>query len=294
MAKLAFVGLGQMGAAMAANLLDAGHDVTVYNRSPDKAQPLAAKGATVAGTAAEACRGAEAVFSMLANDEALDALSYGPHGILEGLEGATPHISCSTVSVRLVQKLEADHAARKQTFLSCPVFGRPDAAAARKLVIAAAGKAGEIEKVRPFLDAISRAVFIAGAEPWHANLFKLCGNFMLASMVESFGETFATLRKAGADHRQFAAVITEVFGSPVMKNYSAIVLDEKYDPPAFPLKLGFKDVRLMLEAAMELSVPMPIASAVRDQYLSALAHGQEDLDWSSVAQVPARNAGLDR
>lgn len=293
MDRLGFVGLGQMGAAMAANLLEAGYEVAVYNRSRDKANALADKGAHVAGSAAEACQGAAAVFSMLANDEALEEMSLGENGIVAGLEGNATHISSSTVSVRLMKRLAEAHGAKGQKLVSAPVFGRPNAAAARKLVVAAGGAAEDIERVRPYLEAIGRALYIAGAEPWQANLFKLCGNFMIASTVELFGETFAALRKADADHRQFAAVISDVFGSPLMKNYSEIVLDEKYDPAAFMLRLGFKDVRLMLEAAQDLTVPMPIGSVVRDQYLSALAHGQENLDWSSVAKVAARNAGLD-
>jgi 3-hydroxyisobutyrate dehydrogenase-like beta-hydroxyacid dehydrogenase len=293
MARLGFIGLGQMGAAMAANLVAAGHEVTVFNRSREKSEALAGQGAKVAGTAAEACRGAEAVFTMLANDEALEAVAFGHDGLIAGLESQTRHVSSSTVSVRLMKRLAEAHGAKGQKLVSCPVFGRPNAAAARKLVIAAGGAEEDIEAIRPFLEAMGRAVYVAGKEPWQANLFKLCGNFMIASTVELLGETFATLRKAGADHGQFAEVISDVFGSPLVKNYSEIVVNEKFDPAAFVLRLGFKDVRLMLEAAQDLTVPMPIASVVRDQYLSALAHGQDDLDWSSVAKVAARSAGLD-
>lgn len=291
--KLAFIGLGQMGSAMAQNLHKAGHQVTVYNRSQEKAEALAKDGAQVAHSPAAACKEAEVVLSMLANDEALEAVSFGDTGIVAGLESGSIHCSCSTISVKLAQKLADQHARAGQSFLSSPVFGRPDAAAAKKLVIAVGGDPKLIEKVRPALDAMGRMTFVAGTEPWQANLFKLCGNFMISSMLETFGEAFAALRKAGADHKQFFEVITEVFGSPVYKNYGSMVLTEKFDPAAFALKLGFKDIRLVLEAAQDLAVPMPIASAVKDQYLSALAHGQEALDWSSVAKVPARNAGLD-
>ena len=292
--NLGFVGLGQMGSGMAQNLLSAGHKVTVYNRSQGKADALAKAGATVVKSASEACYGAEVVFSMLANDEAVGALVFGPEGIAAGLGAQGIHVSCSTISVRLAKLLAEVHGKAGQRYLSSPVFGRPDAAAAKKLVLAVAGDAALIETVRPVLEALGRAVFVAGTEPWQANLFKLCGNFMLASMVETFGEAIATLRKAGTDYHQFFEVITEVFGSPVYKNYGKMVVEEQYEPAAFALKLGFKDLRLVLEAAQELSVPMPVGSAIRDQYLSALAHGQEDLDWASVAKVPARNAGLDK
>ena len=292
--KLGFVGLGQMGAAMAQNLLAAGHQVTVYNRSRAKAEKLREHGATVADSPAAASRDAEVVFSMLADDPAVQGTVFGDSGIVHGLGNGHLHISCSTISVALAKTLATAHADKGQRYLSAPVFGRPDAAAAKKLVIVPAGDADLIEDARPLFEAIGRAVFIAGPEPWQANLFKLCGNFMLVSMVESFGEVFAALRKAGADPRSFYDAITEVFASPVYKNYGGIILDEKFDPPAFPLKLGFKDLRLALEAAQDLNVPMPIASVIRDQYLSALANGQEGLDWASVALVPARNAGLDK
>ncbi len=292
--NIGFVGLGQMGVAMARNLSRAGYTLTVYNRSAEKAEGLRGAGATVASSPAEVARHSEVVFSMLADDSAAREVTLGPNGISSGLGQGQLHVSCSTISVALATQLAAEHIAKGQRYLSCPVFGRPDAAEAKKLVTVPAGNAADIEQIRPLLDAMGRGTFIAGEEPWQANLFKLCGNFMLASMVETFGEAFAALRKAGADHHAFFQAITEVFGSPVYKNYGGMIVDEKFEPAAFPLKLGFKDLRLALEAAQDLNVPMPIAGALRDQYLSALAHGQEQLDWSSVALVPARNAGLPR
>ncbi len=290
--NIGFVGLGQMGVAMARNLLRSGYKLAVYNRSQEKAEGLLGEGATVAVSPAEASRQSEVVFSMLADDVAAREVALGENGIASGLGKGRLRVSCSTISVALAKQLATEHAAKGQRYLSCPVFGRPDAAEAKKLVSVPAGDPAAIEQIRPLLDAMGRAVFIAGPEAWHANLFKLCGNFMLASMVETFGEAFATLRQAGADHQAFFQTITEVFGSPVYKNYGGMIVDEKFEPAAFPLKLGFKDLRLALEAAQELNVPMPIASVIRDQYLSALAHGQAQLDWSSVALVPARNAGL--
>ena len=292
--NIGFIGLGNMGVAMARNLLRAGYNLTVYNRSQEKAEGLRGEGATVAGSPAETSRRAEVVFSMLADDVAAKEVTLGENGIASGLGNGQLHVSCSTISVALAKQLASEHAAKGQRYVSCPVFGRPDAAEAKKLVTVLAGDAAAIDQVRPLLDAMGRATFVAGTEPWQANLFKLCGNFMLASMVETFGEAFATLRQAGADHHAFFQAITEVFGSPVYKNYGGMIIDEKFEPAAFPLKLGFKDLRLALEAAQELNVPMPVASAVRDQYLSAMAHGQGQLDWSSVALVPARNAGLSK
>ena len=290
--RIAFIGLGRMGIGMARNLLRAGHQLTVYNRSREKAEALKTDGAEVADSPAEACRNARAVFTMLADDNAVADIVFGEHGIAAGLPPGAIHISSSTISVNLARRLTAEHAAKDQGYLSAPVFGRPDAAEAQKLIVVAGGKSDEIERARPLLEALSRAVFVAGPEPWQANLFKLCGNFMLVSMLEAFGEAFATLRKSGADHHTFLDIMNELFGSPVYKNYGTTIADEKFEPAGFALKLGLKDVRLALEAAGEVNAPMPLASLLRDHLLAAISNGQEGMDWSSISQVAARNAGL--
>lgn len=281
-----------MGTGMARNLLRAGHQVTAYNRSREKAEALKTDGAEVASSPAEACRSAQAAFTMLADDPALADTVFGERGIISGLPPGAVHVSSSTISVSFARKLAAEHAAAGQNYISAPVFGRPDAAENKKLIVVAGGKAEVIEQIRPTLEAISRAVFTAGPEPWHANLFKLCGNFMLASMLETFGETFATLRKSGADHHTFFGIMNELFGSPVYKNYGTTIANEIFEPAGFALKLGLKDVRQVLEAAGEVNAPMPIASLLRDHLLAAVSNGQEQLDWSSVGQIAARNAGL--
>lgn len=290
--RITFIGLGQMGAGMARNLLHAGHPLTVYNRSREKAEALKGEGAEVADSPAQACRNAEAVFTMLADDHAVVDTVFGEKGIAAGLPQGAIHISSSTISVNMARQLANEHSAKRQSYLSAPVFGRPDAAKAKKLIVVAGGKAEAVERVRPLLEAISRAVFVAGTEPWQANLFKICGNFMISSMLEAFGEAFATLRKSGADHHQFLEIMAELFGSPIYKNYGKTIADEKFEPAGFALKLGLKDVRLALEAAGEVNAPMPLASLLRDHFLSAIANGQEGLDWSSISQVAARNAGL--
>ena len=290
--RIAFIGLGRMGVGMARNLLRAGHQLTVYNRSREKAEALKGEGAEVAASPAEACRDAQTAFTMLADDNAVAHTVFGEGGIAAGLPQGAVHISCSTISVSMSRRLATEHAAKGQGYLSAPVFGRPDAAEAKKLIVAAGGQAGEIERARPLLEAMGRAVFIAGPEPWQANLFKLCGNFMISSMLEAFGEAFATLRKSGADHHQFLEIMIELFGSPVYKNYGTTIADGKFEPAGFALKLGLKDVRLALEAAGEVNAPMPLASLLRDHFLAAISNGQEGMDWSSISQVAARNAGL--
>ncbi len=290
--KIAFIGLGKMGSGIARNLLRAGHDVTVYNQTREKAEALESTGARVANSPAEACRGCDCAFTMLSDDDAVAQVVFGENGIASALANGAAHISSSTISTAFARRLADEHGKRGQGFLSAPVFGRPEAAENKKLIVVAAGKKELLDRYRPLFGAIGRETFDAGSQPWQANAVKLCGNFMIASMLETFSEAFATMRKAGIDHHLFLEVMNELFGSPVYKNYGTTIADEKFEPAGFALKLGLKDVRLAIEAAQELGVPMPFASALRDQFVSAMAHGQEQLDWSSVARVVARSAGL--
>ena len=285
--NVAFIGLGNMGSHMARNLLRAGHQLTVYNRTREK---TAAIDAQVASTPAEACRDCDVVFTMLSDDPAVDAVFFGSDGMLSALQAETVHISSSTISTALARRLAAAHAA----MISAPVFGRPDAAESKRLLVVAAGQPALVERCRPLFDAIGRATFVAGVEPWQANAVKLCGNFMIASMLETFGEAFATLRKAHVDPHLFLEVMNGLFASPVYANYGRMAAEQQFEPAGFALRLGLKDVRLALETAQECVSPMPLASLLRDRFLDAMAHGQEAMDWSSVVQVSARSAGLER
>jgi len=290
--KLALIGLGNMGSGMARNLLRAGHTLTIYNRTRAKAEALSTDGAAVADSPAKAVGDAEGVLTMLADDDAVEAVVFGAEGFAAALQPGAIHISCSTISTQLVRRLQTRHAKKGQPYLSAPVFGRPEAAAAGSLLVVAAGPAALIDRCRPIFQAIGRETFIAGSEPWQANALKLCGNFMIASVLESFGEANATLRKAGVDAQIFLQVMTTLFGSPVYANYGRMIADQQFSPAGFALRLGFKDIRLVLETAQECESPMPVASLIRDHFLSALAAGQADEDWSSLARVSARAAGL--
>jgi 3-hydroxyisobutyrate dehydrogenase-like beta-hydroxyacid dehydrogenase len=290
--KIAFIGLGRMGIGMARNLLRAGHTVAVYNRSREKAETLAADGARVAKTPADACHDAEVIMTMVADDHAVDEIVFGENGIASAMTAGCIHISHSTISTALARRLTAEHAQRNQEYLSVPVFGRPEHAEAKNLVVVAAGPSELIDRCRPLFDAIGRATFVAGTEPWQANVAKLCGNFMVIGLIEAFGEAHATLRKAGVAPQLFNEIINSLIGSPILTMYSRIIAEEKFEPAGFALKLGLKDVRLVLAAAEECAAPMPLASLVHDHLLSALAQGQGEMDWSSMTQVIARNAGL--
>lgn len=291
--KVGFVGLGSMGSAMARNLLKAGHELTVYNRTRSRAEALSSEGAVVADSAGGAAAGAEVVITMLADDHAVEAVVFGPGNILESLPANAIHVSMSTISVALSRRLAAAHRERRQTYVAAPVFGRPEAAAAAKLFIVAAGPSAAVERCRPLFDAMGQKTFIAGEEPTAANVVKLIGNFLITTVIEGLAESFALVRKSGLDANQFLEILTNsLFNAPIYKTYGGLIATEKFEPPGFKLPLGLKDNRLLLAAAEEKSVPMPMASLVRDRFLSALAQGLGESDWSAIARISAREAGL--
>jgi 3-hydroxyisobutyrate dehydrogenase-like beta-hydroxyacid dehydrogenase len=283
--KIAFLGLGKMGACMARNLLRTGFSVTVYNRSRDKAESLAVDGASIAGTPAEAVSNADVAATMLADDDATSQIVFGQDGIAEALKPGAIHIAHSTISTALARQLAVEHAHRGQGYLSAPVFGRPEAAEAKRLLVVPAGSPGLIERSRPLFDAIGRATFVAGNEPWQANAVKVLGNFMIASMIESFSEAFAMLRKAGVAPHLFLEIMTALFNSPVYATYGGLMADQRFEPAGFALRLGLKDIRLALETASETGASLPIADIVQDHMRQRVEQGQGEMDWSSLALI---------
>jgi 3-hydroxyisobutyrate dehydrogenase-like beta-hydroxyacid dehydrogenase len=290
--KIGFIGLGRMGAAMAGNLVKAGHDVTVYNRTAAKAQPLVALGARAAAHVAEACRDTAVVVTMLADDHAVEHAAFSDRGIVASLPERALHISSSTISVALSERLTATHAKAGQRYIAAPVFGRPDAAAAAKLVVAAAGPADALETAQPVFEAIGQKTFVLGAKPSSANLVKLSGNFLIATVIESLGEAIALVEKGGVDREAYVDLLTStLFNAPVYKIYGKLIAGRTFSPAGFAAPLGLKDVSLALAAAADLRVPLPIASLLRDRFLALLANGGENLDWSAISTLAARDSG---
>lgn len=291
--KVGFIGLGRMGIGMAANLLAAGHELTVYNRSADKAQPLLARGARVAASVAQACSGAQVVITMLADDNALQAVACSDGGVLASLGGGAIHVSMSTISVDLSRRLARSHAEAGQRYVSAPVFGRPDAAAAARLFVVAAGAADALDECAPLFEAVGQRTFRFGDRPDAANVVKLGGNFLIASVLESLGEAMALVGKAGVDRAAYLQLLTStLFDAPVYRNYGGLIVDRRFEPAGFAAALGLKDIGLALDAAEDLRVPMPLASLLRDRFLALLAQGGEQLDWSAIGGLAARDAAL--
>ena len=288
---IGFIGLGNMGRGMAANLMKAGHRVTVYNRSPGKAEALVQQGATAASSVAEASR-AEVVFTMLSDDQAVEAVTFGPDGIVASLAPGATHVSSSTISVALSERLAAAHAEAGQRYAAAPVFGRPEAASAAKLFVIAAGAPEVLEPLSSLFDAIGQRTFVVSEQPHTANLVKLSGNFLLASAIESIGEAVALVAKAGVDRQQYVDILTStLFAAPAYQTYGGLIARGEFEPAGFAARLGLKDVRLVLAAGEQLEVPLPVASLLRDRFLTLVATGGGDLDWSALATLAARDAG---
>jgi 3-hydroxyisobutyrate dehydrogenase-like beta-hydroxyacid dehydrogenase len=296
--KVGFIGLGNMGKPMAHHLLRAGCELTVYNRTRQAADSLQSLGAIVAQSPAEAAQEAEVLITMLADDSAVESVLFGSElaaGAFDALAKNAIHISMSTISVALSKRLAEAHAIAAHTYLAAPVFGRSEVAAQAGLWIIAAGDAQQVEHCRPLFEAMGQGVFHVGAEAWMANLVKLTGNFMIAAVLETMGEAFALIQKSGVAPEQFLEIVnTALFKSPLYQNYGSLIVQKRYEPAGFKLHLGLKDVQLVLRAAETMAVPLPLASLIRDHFLTAIAHGQSDIDWAGLAEVHAENAGLNQ
>jgi len=290
---VAFIGLGNMGKPMAANLLKAGIDLTVWNRSAAAADDLTAAGARRAAHVVDTAP-ADVVITMVADDGALENIMWDGR-LLDVLPRGAIHVSMSTISVALAEKLTAAHASRGSTFAAAPVFGRPEAAAAARLFVVAAGPAAALDRCQPLFDIMGQRTFRFGERPSAASLVKLSGNFLIACVIESLGEAIALTRKGGIDPHQYVDFLTStLFAAPIYKTYGGLIADERYRPAGFRMSLGLKDVTLALDAARAETVPLPVASLIRDHMLSALAQGYDDADWTALADLAARNAGLKR
>ena len=290
--KAGFVGLGGMGSAMAANLLKAGHEVAVWSRRPEPAEALGKLGARVVDSPRAALDG-DAFFSMLSDDAATRAVL-----VESGLIGAsrsTVLVNCATISVALAEELTALCAKAGAPYVAAPVFGRPEAAAAAKLNVVAAGDPAAIAKVQPLFDAIGQKTWNVGERPAQANVVKICGNFMLASAIETLSEASALANAYGVPTKTLLGLMTStLFDSPAYRGYGAIIGDRNFDPPGFRLKLGFKDVRLALAASEASNVPLPFGAVLRDVFVEAIAHGLGEADWSAISEVAQRRAQLPR
>ncbi len=295
MNEISFIGLGSMGLAMATNLLDAGYQLQVYNRTVEKAQPLVDKGAKLGKNPGDVVKSDGIVISMLANDQALEEVVLGKDGILDKLGSGGIHLSMSTVSPVTAHKLAQQHEQRGTDYLAAPVFGRPDAAAAKKLWISLSGNQAAKARVLPVLNLLGQGVFDFGEDVGAANIVKLAGNFMIMSAIESMAEAFTLAEKNGIDRTKVAELFSQtLFNCRVYQNYGRMIAEEQYEPAGFKLSLGFKDITLALQTARASEMPMPIASLLHDRLLAAMAKGRGDVDWAGLSMGVSEEAGIIR
>ena len=291
--KVVFIGLGRMGQAMARRLLAAGHDLVVWNRTPDRLGELLDLGATMADSIAQAAALGAPVITMLANDDALAQVAQGPGGLIESLPAGGMHIAMGTHRSDTIRSLTAAHAEAGQVLVAAPVLGRPTAVAAGQLGIIAAGPGDAISRAQPLFDAIGRRTFAAGADPATASLLKLTNNMVLACAIEVMGEAFSLVEKSGADPEVLRDVLTEgLFSSPAYTGYSRAIIDRSWDTVGFTAALALKDVDLALATGTANGVPLPSAEVCRDRLTRAIAVGDADRDWIVMALAQARASGL--
>jgi 3-hydroxyisobutyrate dehydrogenase-like beta-hydroxyacid dehydrogenase len=288
--KAVFVGLGNMGGPMAARILAAGLPLELYNRNPLKTEPFQSSGALIRKNLRDALKGADLVFTMLSDDQALSSVINS-----ESLSSMSPgaiHVSFSTVSLKLIDSLVKLTTDLKRTHISSPVFGRPAAAAAGLLQLCLAGEDQAKERILKYLEPLGR-IWDFGKDPKGANSVKLAGNLMISSMIETFSEAFLIVEKNGVDPNKLYTLMTEtLFSAPAYKLSGDLILKGNFDEPGFALKLGAKDLGLVKEAAKDSLLPLPFASALEERFLRALARGWGERDWTAITELGKEDAGL--
>jgi 3-hydroxyisobutyrate dehydrogenase-like beta-hydroxyacid dehydrogenase len=291
--SIAVVGLGAMGSGAARRLLDQGYRVTVWNRSAAKAAPLVERGAEAAESPGEAATGARIVITFLADDLALEAVVLGTDGVASRLGGGGVHLSMSTIAPATAGRLAEVHRERGAAYVAAPVFGRPDAAASGQLWIVTSGAAEAKALVRPVLEALGQGVHDFGEDPAAAHVVKLAGNFLIIAASEAMAEGYTLGEKCGLDRMQLAEFFgATLFPSRIYQNYGKAIAGHRYEPAGFKLKLGLKDLRLVLGTADAREMPMPLASLLHDRLLALAAQGHGEIDLTAIGLGVANDAGV--
>ncbi len=290
---ISLIGLGSMGLPLGMNLLESGYKLRVYNRTIAKAQPLIERGAQLAHSPSEAVESDGIIITMVANDASLEEITIGKMGLVEKLGANGIHLSMSTVSPATSEKLAEQHRQHGSEYVACPVFGRPDAVAARKIWICLSGNSAAKERVKPILEKLGQGVFDFGEMVSAANVVKLTGNFMIMSAIEAMAEAFTLAEKNGIDRSQIAELFGQtIFACPIYQNYGRMIAKQQYEPAGFKLSLGLKDMTLALQTARSSQAPMPLASLLHDRLLASTAQGRGEMDWTALALKASEDAGL--
>jgi 3-hydroxyisobutyrate dehydrogenase-like beta-hydroxyacid dehydrogenase len=294
MTKIGFIGLGNMGLNMAKNLIAAGYHLQVYNRSIEKADELEQSAITKCKSPAEAASNVPVVITMLADDDVVKATVTGKDGILQTLQKGGLHISMSTISPDVSEYLSAEHQKAGSAYLTSPVFGRPEAAAAKKLWICVSGNQASKDTAKPILEAMGQGIIDFGESAGGANVVKVAGNFMIMSSLEMMAEAFTLAEKHGLDRVKVAEFFgSTLFNAPIYQNYGKLIANKQYEPVGFTAKLGYKDARLAFKLAQLSETPMPMGTLIHNRLLTAVAKGWGERDWvEAVGRGVTDDAGL--
>jgi 3-hydroxyisobutyrate dehydrogenase-like beta-hydroxyacid dehydrogenase len=290
--KVGFIGLGRMGRGMARRVLDAGHDVAVYDVLPGPVSELAKAGARAASSVAEVAQERDVVITMLFEDAIVTDVVLRSGGLRDSLAPGAIHLAMGTYGVATIRKLSAAHAESKQSLVAAPVLGRPDLAASGQLGIVAAGPEPALRRCEPLLEVIGRRTFHAGDNPESASAIKLANNLVLGCAIEAMSEAFSLVRKFGVEPQTFYDVMTEgLFAAPAYKVYGKIIVEEAYEPAGSTVLLNLKDANAILAAGDVARVPLPSANVFRDRLLGAIAHGDGEKDVAAIAREQERAGG---
>ncbi|MBI36262.1 MAG: 6-phosphogluconate dehydrogenase [Alphaproteobacteria bacterium] len=291
--KVGFIGAGIMGSGMVRNLLSSGHEVTVFNRTQSKAKLLARDGAKVVNAAIETVDGAEILITILGGDESVSEVLFGEQDLITALPKGSVHVSMETISVTYSRILTDTHKSRNKGFVAAPIIGRGDAAELGELTLIVGGATEDINRCLPAFEAMSKNIVHVGENPESAAFVKLSNNYLIAGALAAMGEAFAVVRKAGVDPNVFYELITTtMFSAPIYSYYGKNIAADIHTPPNFRSSLGLKDINQTIESARGIGVPMPLAELVKSQIQQTIENGDQDLDWSCVARVAAKAAGL--
>jgi 3-hydroxyisobutyrate dehydrogenase-like beta-hydroxyacid dehydrogenase len=292
--KVGFIGLGRMGRGMAGRILEAGHELSVFDIITAQTESLAAAGARVASSVAELAASSDVIVSMLVEDTAISDVALGPGSLCESLPKGSIHLVMGTHGVAVIRQLEAGHRDKGQTLVAAPVLGRPDLAATGQLGIVVAGPEDAVSRCSKLLDAMGRRTFVAGTKPESATAIKLANNAVLGCAMVAMAEGFSLVKRYGVQAQVFQDVMTEgLFAAPAYKIYGQKMVDESFDEVGSPIVVGLKDAKLIAAAAALANVPMPSHNVYLDRLLGAVAHGDGERDQAVLGREQARAAGLE-
>ena len=292
--KIGFLGLGNMGLPIVKNLIEAGYHVQVYNRTLSKADELDQSSITRCSTPSEAVTNVKFILSVLSEDDVVRDAVTGEDGILMTMAEDAVHISMSTISPETSKELADLHEESGSHYLTAPVFGRPDAAAAKKLWVCISGKTEVKESAKVILENIGQGIIDFGEDVRAANVVKLAGNFMILASLELMSEAYTLAEKYQVDRKTVADFFgSTLFSAPIFKNYGKLIAEKQYQPVGFKAKLGYKDARLAFQLSQQSETPMPLVSLIHNRMLTAVAKGWGEQDWvEAISRGVTEDAGL--